>query len=232
MTKERFTFYKEFPKTCRPDDFWGQVKRTVGGVPVPQDQIDMIVYSVLEGLCICKEDILLDLCCGNGALTSLLFRHCQGGVGVDFSEYLIEIANRNFTKAPRETYVLKDVVDYCETSPTSHIFTKALCYGSFSYLESDRAERFLCLLRGNFPNLTHVYIGNCPDRDLLKEFVDKQVFELGSEDDPESPIGIWRTKEEFSDFTTSCGWMASFRKMPKTFYASHYRYDVVLTHAN
>ena len=42
------TFYKEHPKTCDPEDFWGQVKRTVNGKPIPQAQIDMIVESRLQ----------------------------------------------------------------------------------------------------------------------------------------------------------------------------------------
>ena len=50
--------HKEYPKTCRPDDFWGQVKRTVHGKPVSQDQIDMIIYAIRNGLSLSHEDIL------------------------------------------------------------------------------------------------------------------------------------------------------------------------------
>jgi len=30
--------YKEYPKTLDPDDVWGQVRRTVNGKPVSEDQ--------------------------------------------------------------------------------------------------------------------------------------------------------------------------------------------------
>ena len=107
-------FYKEHPKTCSPDDFWGQVKRTVNGTPVTQDQIDMIVDAVIKQLHLDLEDTLLDLCCGNGALSTLFFKYCKGGLGVDFSEYLISIANRNFALPPDQTYILQDAIAFCE----------------------------------------------------------------------------------------------------------------------
>lgn len=79
-----------------PEDFWVQVKRTVKGQPVSQDQIDMIVSAMTAALDLSPDDILLDLGCGNGALTTYFFHRCRGGLGVDFSEFLISVARRNF----------------------------------------------------------------------------------------------------------------------------------------
>lgn len=229
MSKEKFTFYKEHPKTCSPDDFWGQVKRSVNGVPVSQDQIDMIIIAVITELELVQDDILLDLCCGNGALSALLYKRCNGGLGVDFSEYLISIANENFAAPPAETYILQDVVEYCERPITPDRFTKAVCYGSFPFIEHERAESLLCLLNNNFPNLKRVFIGNCPDKNLLMDFYDDRTFEPGIEKEPDSPIGLWRTQEEFILLAQSCGWRASIHKMPSHYYAAHYRYDVILS---
>lgn len=228
MNKVKFTFYKDHPKTCRSDDFWGQVKRTVNGAPVSQDQIDMIVNAVVAGLELSQEDSLLDLCCGNGALSALLFKKCRGGVGVDFSEYLISIANRYFADPPGQTYLLQDVVAFCENPISPLKFSKLLCYGSFPFIEHERAESALGLLNRNFPNLERVFIGNCPDKRLLAEFYGDRPFEPGTENDPDSPIGIWRTQEEFVSMANCCGWQASIHKMPSQYYASHYRYDVIL----
>ena len=44
----------------------------------------MIVTSACRNLEICGDDFLLDLCCGNGALTTYFYSRCRGGVGVDF----------------------------------------------------------------------------------------------------------------------------------------------------
>lgn len=229
MSQDKFPFYKEHPKTCEPDDFWGQVKRTVNGEPVSQEQIDMIVDAVVAGLALDSGDTLLDLCCGNGALSTILFNRCRGGLGVDFSEHLISIANRYFASPPEQTYILQDVVIFCEDPPTPDKFTKILCYGSFPFIEHERAESLLRLLRNNFANVEKVFIGNCPDKSQLSSFYGDTPFERGTENDPASPIGIWRTEVEFVDMAERCGWQAAIHKMPDKYYAAHYRYDVVLS---
>lgn len=228
MTSRKFSFYKEYPKGCSPDDFWGQVKRTIKGTPVSQEQIDMIVDAVQSELKLNPEDTLLDLCCGNGALSVLLFNHCRGGLGVDFSEYLISVANENFAKPPLQQYLLQDVVEFSEHPIMPEIFSKALCYGSFAYLDAHRAEEFLSYLKKHFPNLQRVFIGNCPDKNLLTDFIDGRPFIPGTENDPDSPIGIWRTQEEFIIMANRSGWQATIHKMPSHYYAAHYRYDVIL----
>lgn len=228
MNKERFRYYKEYPKTCEPDDFWGQVKRTVNGTPVSQEQIDMIVEAVKKGLELESRDVLLDICCGNGALSTLLFSACKGGLGVDFSEYLISVANKNFAKPPRETFLLQDAIEFCARPEAPEQYTKALCYGSFAYIEDARAQEMLALLKSNFPRLRRIFIGNCPDKALLGEFFRDREYTPGIEDDPDSLIGIWRTEAEFVALAARCGWRATISRMPEAYYASHYRYDVVL----
>ena len=229
MNKEKSSFYKEHPKTCSPIDFWGQVKRTVNGTPVPQDQIDMIEDAVLKGLDLTPEDNLLDICCGNGALSTLFFRHCNNILGVDFSEPLISIANKNFANPPNETYILGDVIDFCENPITPDKFTKLLCYGSFSYIDFEKAESMLVNLKKNFSKLERIFIGNCPDKNHFREFYGNKSLKVGLEDDPNSPIGIWRTSNEFISMANHCGWQAEISKMPNQYYAAHYRYDVILT---
>ena len=77
---------------CDRNDLWGQVRRTINGVAVPQEQIDMIVNAVKNSLNFQPDDFLLDIGCGNGALTRYFFSECAGATGIDRSEYLIEIA--------------------------------------------------------------------------------------------------------------------------------------------
>lgn len=229
MNKERFAFYKEHPKSCSPDDFWGQVKRTVNGTPVSQEQIDMIVDTVKSGLELKPNDILLDLCCGNGALSTMLFNTCNGGIGVDFSEYLITIANKYFAKPNSQVYILQDALNFCESPITPDRFTKMVCYGSFPFIDFDAAEQILFLLNTKFPNLERAFIGNCPDKDLVNIFYGEREYDVAILSNPDSPIGIWRTQEEFILLAERAGWNATITRMPTQYYAAHYRYDVILT---
>jgi hypothetical protein len=159
----------------------------------------------------------------------LLFNRCAGGLGVDFSDYLISVANASFSSSPRHNYILSDVVDFCDSPISPERFTKAVCYGAFSYIENSRAIDMLFSLRRNFPNLAKVFIGNCPDKAHMSDFFGAQAYYPGLENKPDSPIGIWRTKDEFISMANSCGWRVEITKMPSEYYAAHYRYDVVLS---
>jgi hypothetical protein len=222
-------FYKEYPKTCEPDDFWGQVKRTVNGKPVTQDQIDMIVQVACNTLNLSKNDRLLDLCCGNGALTRYFFDACSGGLGVDFSEYLINIAKNNFIKRSDEKFLLQDVVEFAKTYEYPKLFSKAICYGSFMFLPHEAAYDLLYYIRRRFPRISKIFIGNLPDKSKMDHFFSKHAYTPGVENDPGSPIGIWHDEREFILMSKKTGWKTVITRMPPEFYGSHYRYDAILT---
>lgn len=64
--------YLERPKQFDRKDFWQQVRRTINGQPISDDQIQLIVQQIAKGLSLGQRDRLLDIGCGNGALTVLL----------------------------------------------------------------------------------------------------------------------------------------------------------------
>lgn len=222
--------YKYYPRTLAADDFWGQVRRTVNGEPVGDEQISMITGAILRGLQLESDDVLLDLACGNGALSSRLYEHCAALLGVDFSEFLISVAENNFQQLPRYVYQCDDAAHYVETEPEPERFTKALCYGSFSFFPPESSETVLTQLRERFVNVERIFVGNLPDRDLAHLFYRQGVPEQALLDDHTEQIGTWRSRREFTELARLCGWNASFSTMPVEFF-SDYRYDVVLTPA-
>jgi len=222
-------YYKELPKTLAPDDYWGQVRRTVQGKPVSDEQIRMIVEAIKTNMDLNSSDSLLDIACGNGALSSYFFDTCKEYLGVDFSEYLIEVGKKNFERLPAFEFRVGEAVEYTLTEKHPERFTKALCYGSFSYLTSDNAHTMLNALNQRFTNLNLIYIGNLPDKERANLFYPYGTDFTAQLDDPYAPVGIWRSKEEFSLLATRSGWkVKEFFQMPKEFYASHYRFDVLL----
>ncbi len=223
--------YDEHAKTCAPDDFWGQVKRTVNGKPVDDAQIDMIVDCVRRGLALTSKDVILDLCCGNGALTDRLFDACSGGLGVDSSPHLIEIAQSNFSRPPARRYVVGEVSEFAASATDCSIFTKAVCYGSFKYLNNDTALRLLQHLQARFARIDLIFIGNNADKALAKDFFYEGAYRPGVENAHDSFLGMWRSEDEFSALAAQCGWKAHFHRMPPAFYAARFCYDVVLTRA-
>ena len=221
--------YQEYPKTLPPDDYWGQVRRTVNGERVSEDQITMIVDAIKSGLEMTPDDVLLDLACGNGALTSRLFDCFASGLGVDSSEYLIEVASKNFKKNGFN-YLVDSVEGFFGSTEENTNFTKVLCYGSFSFFDPSTCELFFNSLTHKFLNVDTIFIGNVPDRDRAKNFFkDKSHEELL--DQFKSQIGIWRSREEWQKIAEIYGWALDIKNMPTSYFAAHYRFDVILKRA-
>lgn len=223
--------YKEYPKTVPPDDLWAQVRRTVYGKPVSEEQIALIVDSMREGLALSGQERLLELGCGNGALSHFMFDGCIEYVGVDFSDYLIGVAQRMFQR-PGFSFVAGDVCDYLMREPEPERFTKVLCYAVLSYLTDEQALDVLTTVAERFTGVRTVFLGNLPDRDRAHTFFPEGKDFRAELDDPASQIGRWRSPSQLVALATQCGWNVQTRLMPETFYQAHYRYNAVLERAH
>ncbi len=222
--------YKEYPKTLPPDDLWGQVRRTVYGKPVSDEQIQMIGDSIRTGLALNGDDRLLELGCGNGALSHFLFDGCSEFVGVDFSDYLISVAQRKFQRAGF-SFVAGDALAYLDAEDRPERFSKALCYAMLSYLSDEQAQALLTSLFDRFTGITTVFLGNLPDRDRAHLFF-HDGKDFGAElDDSASQIGKWRSPAQLAALAAQCGWRTRVELMPENFYQAHYRYNAVLERA-
>src|SRR5208282_5172171 len=189
--------YKEYPKTLPPDDLWGQVRRTVYGKPVSEEQIQMMIDAIVAGLELQPANVLLDIGCGNAALVARLFPFCDQCLGVDFSEYLISVANTRFASR-RHTFVCQDAVEYAAQEAAPLRFDKALCFGMFAYLSDASAQQLLVLLNQRFLKLGSVFIGNIPDPACAKSFFEGGDLNGIELDNPQSQIGVWRSHEQLA----------------------------------
>ncbi len=220
--------HNEHAKSRTTDDFWGQIRRTVQGAPVSDEQIKLIVDAINAALRLRPDDKLLDLACGNGALSRLLFESIAEYQGVDFSEHLISVAKKNFEKLPRYQFMTEGAAEYVRQEMHPKKFTKVLCYGSFSYFAATDAAEVLRTLFEKFTNVQSVFVGNLPDKDRATAFYKETQITAQEMADHESQIGTWRTQNEFTELAIASGWRTKFSVMPAEYYAGHYRYDVLL----
>jgi len=216
------------PSTPVSPDFWRQIKRTVNGVPVSEAQIGLIVDAIRQGLALQPDDVVCDIACGNGALSQYLFDDCAALFGSDIDADLIATARQHFADPPAFDFRCADAASYVVSEPEPLRFTKALCYGSFSYFSADDAARVLSTLHGRFAKLQRIYIGNLPDKDRAHRFYPPTVDYAALLDEPGAAIGIWRSADEWRALAERCGWRIRFHQMTEDFYAAHYRFDVVL----
>jgi len=229
MSKENSDFrYQEYPKTCDKKDFWGQVSRTINGKPFSDENIQMIIQTIKNKLDFSPEDNLLDIGCGNGALANYFFEDCNKYLGVDLSEYLIEVAKEYFEKKPNYHFINMDAIKYLDYEKKPEKFNKVLCYGTFSYFSFENAELLLNTLNKRFTNVNLMFIGNLPDKELAHLFYSKDISYTKILDSRESSIGIWRSKNEFKQLANKSGWEVEFSIMDKNFCAAYYRYDALL----
>jgi ubiquinone/menaquinone biosynthesis C-methylase UbiE len=91
-------YWSEYPKRFARTDYFRQTKLTIGGRPISDDEWQSLVETVLAELDLKSDDLLLDLCCGNGVLTYRLAQHCRAVVAVDFSSPLIAIARTDHAR--------------------------------------------------------------------------------------------------------------------------------------
>jgi cyclopropane fatty-acyl-phospholipid synthase-like methyltransferase len=232
MNNTEHYLHKEHPKLKKQTDFWGQVSRSVNGQPVSEEQIKLIHEAIGRGLQFNGTEHLLDLGCGNSALSSYFFNKIDKYTGVDFSEYLIEIANKYFYEEHKTNFLVNDVISFVKTEINPLKYKKALCYGVFSYLSYSQAEELLNTLAREFKNIDTLYIGNLPNRSNAHNFYHDYIEYEPLLSDNLSAIGIWRTPEEMQLLAESCGWLSEISVMSSDFYAAHYRFDAILTRKN
>jgi SAM-dependent methyltransferase len=230
MMFEKFN-YDEHAKSCDPEDFWLQVNRQMYGEPVGDDQIALIVGAISAGLDVQGHDFILDIGCGNGALSDRIFSTCAGGHGVDSSEFLIDVAQTHFGRRAGVQYSFANAVDFVASSVETERarYTKVLWYGAMMHFPDADVLAILNDLRQRFTGVTCCFIGNILDRARLHDFYQGAAYVPGIEDSHETALGLWRSECDVIALADRSGWVASIRRMPPEFYGSIYRFDAILT---
>lgn len=220
--------HKEYPKTVGETDFWKQIKRTVNGKDVSIEDIQMIVEKIMSNMNFNKNDHLLDFGCGNGALASYFFPEIGKYTGVDFSEYLLSIANKYFKPNNDVNYIENNVTDFIDEERYVDVYSKVLVYGVMSYFSREELYGTLEKIARDYVNVEKIYIGNIPNKDKAKDFFSNRNILDYDLNDPKTPIGMWWIPEDLLMICNEIGFEASVLFMPDNFYGAKYRFDLLL----
>jgi len=229
MTSHLFFDHDQYARQFDEKEFWKQVKRTVDGKSVSEEDINLIKTKIFESLELKTSDKLIDIGCGNGAITNLLKTKVSSIKAFDPSKYMIEIAKKYFSSSSI-SFVVASALEMIEIIKFKDSYNKILFYGSFSYIEVDEAKIILKKLYKLLKENSKIFIGNIPNVEFHEEFFSRYTNPIIPPiKSHKSSIGVWYSPSELQRVCANCGWKTSTSIMPKEFYSSSYRFDLTLS---
>ena len=207
-----------------------QVGRKGGAISNQEEFLATYAAYVAKQLNLTDDDVLLDVCCGNGLLTSYLAKHCKAVLGVDFSQQLIGQAQQ-YHSSQTIAFVCVDALRLPQTNlkhPGIDLpFTKSsLCF-SFQYFETVSAGKQV--VEGIFKQgVSALFLGDVPDRERffyyyksLKD-LSRLAFQMLRQ---RNDMGKFWSEDELSYIAKSLGKQGQKIIQPSNFPYAHYRMD-------
>ena len=204
--------------------------------------IELIAKTIIDTLKINQNDRVLDLCCGNGLVTKVVAKYCQEIHGVDFSEILIETAEKD-NKSKDIHYYLKSALDIGELFP-ENFFDKAYCSFSFQHFNHKDGEKLIELIARVTKQNGSILITDVLDKrkkwtyynintlrkgiGFVKRKVIRKIYRKQGEDD----LGWWWYSEQIIEIckklNLKCEILERDQKLPH----AHYRFDFLISLSN
>lgn len=225
------SFWNEFPVKFMETDFLKQVEKTVGGKPISPVQFEAIISDIHNALGTQKDDVVLDICCGNGVITAIMSKACKSIVGVDYSEPLIKIAQK-YNKPENASYFQRSVLELDSKKLPNTPFTKIYMYEALQHFNEDDFPKILNLIKEVAdPNMV-IFIGSIPDVDKLWDFYDtderRKDYMIRKSKNQEA-IGTWWKQKHIVDMSLQNGFECEILLQSQVLHTAHYRFDVRLT---
>lgn len=201
-----------------------------GGQLVQEDEFLKTYAAYVAGkIDLNKNDVLLDVCCGNGVLTHYLAPYCKQIVGVDFSEQHIAYAKQHYEDNNLSFYCGNALELNGIAQLKRYSFTKSTLCFSFQYFESVPSgllvlEQMINLL----PAEGQIYLADVPDREKWFMYYDTPVKMLRLFKQmllQKNDMGKFWSEEELAFIAKKCNATGTKIVQPATFPYAHYRMD-------
>jgi len=204
-----------------------QIQRQVNKEPVS----DLVFQQVLEDIerktALNNDDVILDLCCGNGVITTYLAQHCKQMIGVDFAENLTR--RIDLTKYPNISLIIEDIR---KVQFEPEIFNKVIIYAGIQYLTHRETIQLFQKVLLWMKRDGLFFLGDIPDENHLWDFSnsrERRARYYGSVRDGTPLIGTWFTPQWLKNLGEFAGFReAEVLSQPLPLPYSHYRFDILL----
>ena len=205
-----------------------QVGKTVNGQPVHSDQLNLIVESISRKLALGRNDVVVDLGCGNGVVTQRIAQRVARIAGIDLSEPLLSAARAHHT-SPNSSY---HVGDLAELGPLPVAGArKAYSYEVVQHLSSAETRAMLQALKEQLGCGLKIFLGSIPERARLRAFYNTpdrwSHYERRKAEGTEQ-IGHWWERDELIELCDELGLICTPYDQTAALYTSHYRFDSLI----
>ena len=221
-------FWSKFPNQFAKDEFIKQVGKTVQGQPISNEQLNQLISDIVQKLDLKDDDVVLDLCCGNGLITSAVAEKCQSIVGVDFSKPLIEIA-RKYHNPINTKYLNMSVFDITsENLQMPKSFTKIYMYEGLQYFQEAQFSHLMQILLARSNEKVIILFAGIPDLGKIREFYNTPERQLEYETRKRQGtemIGTWWKKSFIRQVCGDYGLQCDFLSQHEFSHTAHYRFD-------
>jgi len=223
------SYWNQFPNQFAKEEFLKQVGKTVQGQPISEAQVSMLISDFVQKLELEPNDFVLDLCCGNGLITSIIANKCDVILGVDFSAPLIEIA-QEYHQCVNTSYFNLSVLDITtENLHISKLFTKIYMYEALQYFREDQFQQMIERLLAISSEKPTMLFTSVPDESKLWDFYNtperRRDYEMRKSNGTEA-IGTWWKKSSIQQVCSQFGLQCKFLPQPDFLHTAHYRFDV------
>lgn len=211
-------------------DAYRQVGRTVCGVATGNRDPARVCNAIVGALTLTGTETLLDLCCGNGLVTSLVSAHCRRVVGVDYSAPLIEAARMHHARENVD-YEVADVARLEAIAIDLSQIDAAYMSLAFQYFDSDKAKALFASLRAVVSPPCQVFLEDIPDASRLFNFYntpERQAEYRHRIANGTEAIGHWWLADDLARLAASAGFDCHVISQPPERFRAHYRFDALL----
>lgn len=203
-----------------------KVGRTISGVPISEEDWNIVLKDIEQQLDLKSTDELLDIAAGSGAITLPFSKKVYSVTALDISKKLL-------SAIPHNNNIIKIHADVRTFNFNENQFSKIILYFAIQHFnEKETIELFQKIYSWLKPNGICL-IGDIPDEERKFIFFnsherEKAYFNSILKEEP--IIGTWFTK----DFIQKLGEFTGFKKsliinQPPSYINSHYRFDLKLT---
>jgi 2-polyprenyl-3-methyl-5-hydroxy-6-metoxy-1,4-benzoquinol methylase len=224
--------WNQNPTKYGETEFLKQIGNTIAGIPISSDQFNSSISDINDALDITSNDIILDLCCGNGIRTYEISKVCNSIIGIDFSQPLITIANKYFKKE-NITYYCMSILDKKIREIGLEPFTKIYMYEALQHFDKCDFEKILNQIRYLSSSKAVVLLASIPDSEKLWDFWNfdarRRKYYLHRKDKKTDPLGTWWTKNEINTICVRSGFDVQFQEQNEHTHTAYYRFNVRLT---